>query len=121
MLLIAAALDLPQMKDFYQCAKALNLDVLCEIHDERELEMVMDFDADIVGINCRDLKTFKIDHALTCRLLGKIPSGKIRVAESGIHNHADIVRLRDAGAGAFLIGETVMRGEHPGEALKELI
>ena len=120
-LLIAAALDLPQMKDFYQCARALNLDALCEIHDERELDMVMDFDADIVGINCRDLKTFKIDHALTCRLLGKIPSGKIKVAESGIHNHADIVRLRDAGAGAFLIGETVMRGEHPGEALKELI
>lgn len=120
-LLIAAALDRIQMKDFHQSARALNLDTLCEIHDERELDMVMDFDAGIVGINCRDLKTFRIDHALTRRLLARIPSGKIRVAESGIRDHTDIVNLRNAGADAFLIGETLMRTAHPGEALRELI
>ncbi len=120
-LLIAAALDKAQMKDFFQYAKSLNLDALCEIHDEAELDMVMSFDADIIGINCRDLKTFKVDHELTYKLLDKIPAGKIKVAESGIGNHADIVRLQSAGAGAFLIGETVMRAGRPGEALKELI
>jgi indole-3-glycerol phosphate synthase len=120
-LLIAAALDRIQMKDFHQFAKSLNLDTLCEIHDERELDTVMGFDADIIGINCRDLKTFKINHDLTLRLLGRIPSGKVRVAESGIHNHDDIVNLRSAGANAFLIGETLMRAPHPGDALRELI
>ncbi len=120
-LLIAAALDKAQMKDFFQYAKSLNLDVLCEIHDKAELDMVMSFDADIIGINCRDLKTFKIDHELTYKLLNKIPAGKIKVAESGIGNHADIVKLQAARANAFLIGETVMRAGRPGEALKELI
>lgn len=120
-LLIAAALNYERMRNFYQYARTLKLDVLCEVHNEAELEMVLDFNPEIIGINCRDLKTFNIDRERTYKLLGQIPPDKVKVAESGIQNHADIVRLRQAGADAFLIGETLMRARHPGKALRELI
>lgn len=120
-LLIAAALEPERMASLYHYAESLGLDILCEIHNEDELQTVLNFNAAIIGINCRDLKTFTIDRQLTLELLGSIPAGKIKVAESGIQNHDSLTRLRHAGANAFLVGEKLMAAPSPGDALKELL
>ena len=75
----------------------------------------------MIGVNSRDLKTFHVDLATALRLAQKVPSECVRVAESGIHSGADLARLRGAGYDAFLIGESLMRAEHPGEELKILL
>lgn len=108
-LLIAAALTLAELKDFSGLAQELGLDVLLEVHDEAELEMALQVPVAMLGINNRNLKTFHTDLATTERLLPRIPAGQFVVAESGIHSRADIVRLTRAGAGAFLVGESLMR------------
>ncbi len=119
-LLIAAALEPERMAALYNYARSLELDVLCEVHNADELKTVLAFDAEVIGINCRDLKTFSIDRQLTLELLGSIPERKVKVAESGIQNHGELARLRHAGANAFLIGETLMRAPNPGNVLREL-
>ena len=116
-LLIAAALSPQRFRALHQAARDLGLAVLSEIHNSEELEVVLDGGADIVGINSRDLKTFRTDLATVEALLGAIPENTVRVAESGIHDRADIVRLQQAGADAFLIGESLMRKPHPGRQL----
>ncbi len=108
-LLIAAALTLPELQDFAGLAAELGLDVLLEVHDEAELEMALQVPVEMIGINNRNLKTFHTDLATTERLLPSIPNAKIVVAESGINSRDDIVRLTQAGARAFLIGESLMR------------
>ncbi|HEY7745406.1 MAG TPA: indole-3-glycerol phosphate synthase TrpC [Desulfuromonadales bacterium] len=120
-LLIAAMLELSQLRDFAACARELGLDVLLEVHDEAELEMALETDCELIGINNRDLRTFVTDLATTERLLPLIPPGRFVVAESGIHNRADIERLLAAGAGAFLIGESLMREADIEAKLRELI
>ncbi|MDD2403371.1 MAG: indole-3-glycerol phosphate synthase TrpC [Victivallaceae bacterium] len=120
-LLIAAMLDSARFKDLLQFAADKRLDALCEVHNQAELEMVLNAGAEIIGINCRDLKTFQIDRALTLKMMGEIPSNKIRVAESGIADGYEMAELRRAGADAFLIGETLMRQNEPGIMLKKLI
>jgi indole-3-glycerol phosphate synthase len=120
-LLIAAMLELPQLRDFAACAREIGLDVLLEVHDEAELESALQTDCELIGINNRNLRTFGTDLATTERLLPLIPPGRFVVAESGIHRRADIERLQAAGAGAFLIGESLMREADIEAKLRELL
>jgi indole-3-glycerol phosphate synthase len=120
-LLIAAALTPAEYGRLYGAAQGMGLDVLSEVHDRRELDIVLAGGADIIGVNSRDLKTFRTDFAGTAELLAAIPAGVLRVAESGIRDGADVRRLLAAGADAFLIGETLMRAPAPGDALRELL
>ena len=120
-LLIAAMLDLNQLRDFSALAAELRLDVLLEVHDERELDIALQTDCELIGINNRNLQTFVTDLATTERLLPMIPQDRFVVAESGIHTRTDIERLQQAGAGAFLIGESLMREDDIASKLKSLL
>ncbi len=120
-LLIVAALDQKELVALAGTARAQGLDVLCEAHDERELERAVDAGCDLIGINSRNLRTFAVDLGTALRLAEKIPAGCVRVAESGIHSGADLARLRSAGYEAFLIGEWLMKAERPGAALAKLM
>jgi indole-3-glycerol phosphate synthase len=106
-----------------QCARAQGLDVLCEAHDEPELQHALDAGCDLIGINSRNLQTLRSrSRNRIPQLAEKIPAACVSVAESGIHNGHDLARLRSAGYEAFLIGESLMKAEeHPGEALKKLM
>ncbi|MCF7838734.1 MAG: indole-3-glycerol phosphate synthase TrpC [Candidatus Marinimicrobia bacterium] len=116
-LLIVAALERNHLRDLYQTARGLGLDVLCEIHDRPELETALACGADLVGINSRNLKTFTVNLDPVIQLLQDIPPGIVRVAESGLDGPAAIARLRAAGAQGFLIGERLMRQTDPGQTL----
>jgi indole-3-glycerol phosphate synthase len=107
-LLIAAVLSDTEIKSLAGLARELRLDTLLEVHDALELERALTMPVDLIGINNRDLKTFKTDLAVTEQLVGQIPAAQLGVAESGIHSRSDIERLQQAGAGAFLIGESLM-------------
>ena len=120
-LLIAAMLDLPQLRDFAALATELRLDVLLEVHNEAELELALQTDCELIGINNRSLRTFVTDLGTTGRLRPLIPVDRFIVAESGINSRADIERLLAVGAGAFLIGETLMRAKDIGAKLEELL
>jgi indole-3-glycerol phosphate synthase len=120
-LLIVAALEQQELAGLARRARELQLDVLCEAHDEADLQQALDAGCDLVGVNARDLKTFAVDLQTLFRVAEKIPSGTLAVGESGIQSGGDISRLRRAGYGAFLIGETLMRAERPGEALRQLL
>ena len=101
-------------------AKALDLDVLVEVHDEREFEMALDCGATLIGVNNRDLRTFKVDLGISERLAPRVPDGVVMVAESGIFTESDVARLESAGADAFLVGESLMRAPDIGDALRKL-
>jgi indole-3-glycerol phosphate synthase len=120
-LLIAAMLELEQLRDFAALARELSLDVLLEVHDEAELATALQTDCELIGINNRDLRTFATELATTERLLPRIPPERFVVAESGIHSRADIERLQAAGAGAFLVGESLMRETDIEAKLRELL
>jgi indole-3-glycerol phosphate synthase len=120
-LLVVAALSQGELVALKRRAAEFHLDVLCEIHDEEELGRALDADCDLIGVNSRDLRTFKVDLGTAFRIADSLPHGVIAVAESGIENGADIARLRSAGYDAFLIGESLMRADHPGEVLKFLL
>ena len=119
-LLIVAALDQKELVSLARIARAQGLDVLCEAHDEQELHRALDAGCDLIGINSRNLRTFEVNLETAFRLVEKIPATCVRVAESGIKSGADIARLRSAGYEAFLIGESLMKAERPGEALAKL-
>jgi len=120
-LLIVAALTQEELTALARAACSRGLDVLCEVHDEEELQRASDAGCDLIGVNTRDLRTFKVDAETAFRLAGRFPKNVVRVAESGIRSGEDIARLRAAGYQAFLIGESLMRAERPGEALRELM
>ena len=120
-LLIAAMLDVPQLRDYHCLARELSMDVLLEVHDERELEMALQTDCSMIGINNRDLRSFQVDIATSERLAAQIPPGRIIVAESGITTRDEIVRLTGKGLHAFLIGESLMREADVGAKLRELV
>jgi indole-3-glycerol phosphate synthase len=120
-LLIVAALKDTELTTLRDAARQYALDVLCEVHDETELRRALALGFDLIGVNNRDLKTFRVDLNTALNLAPLIPAGVLRVAESGISTPADIVRLRAAGYQAFLIGESLMQATHPGDALHELI
>jgi indole-3-glycerol phosphate synthase len=120
-LLIVAALDQKELTTLSQNARTHGLDVLCEAHDEHELQRALDAGCDLIGINSRNLRTFQVTLDTALRLADKIPARCLRVAESGIHSGGDLARLRAAGYDAFLIGESLMKAERPGEALAKLM
>jgi indole-3-glycerol phosphate synthase len=94
---------------------------LCEAHDEEELQRGLDAGGDLIGINSRNLRTFEVNLETAFRLAEKIPGTCVRVAESGIQSGADLARLRSAGYEAFLIGESLMKAERPGDELAKLM
>jgi indole-3-glycerol phosphate synthase len=120
-LLIVAALDQKELVSLAGIARSYSLDVLCEAHDEQELQRALDAGCDLIGINSRNLRTFEVNLETAFRLVDKMPTTCVRVAESGIQSGADLARLRSAGYEAFLIGESLMKAEHPGEALAGLM
>ncbi len=120
-LLIVAALTDAALSDLQKEARGLGPDVLCEVHDEVELERALAAECEIIGVNSRNLRTFNVDREVPLRLAAKMPSNILKVAESGIHSGEDINNLRAAGFTAFLIGESLMRADIPGDALKALI
>jgi indole-3-glycerol phosphate synthase len=120
-LLIVAALSQAELTSLARGAGKRGLDVLCEVHDEEELQRAVDLGCELIGVNTRDLRTFKVDPETAFRLADRIPKNVVKVAESGIRSGEDITQLRAAGYQAFLIGESLMRAEHPGEALRELL
>ena len=120
-LLIVAALDLAQLKDFSQLAKELNLDVLIEVHSDEELNKALTIDPKLVGINNRDLTTFEVDKNLAIKLAKEISKDIIVVSESGISSKEDILSSKEHGIHTFLIGESFMREPSPGKALKDIL
>ncbi|MGC1869332.1 MAG: indole-3-glycerol phosphate synthase TrpC [Acidobacteriaceae bacterium] len=120
-LLIAAGLDDPALKRLTNAAHAQQLDVLCEVHDAEELARVLDLGCDAIGVNNRNLHTFEVRLETSIELASSLPTGAVRVAESGIHSAADIARLRAAGFNAFLVGESLMRQPNPEQALIRLL
>lgn len=120
-LLIVTALSQPDLIRLAKRSRELELDVLCEAHDETELQRVLDAGCDLIGINSRDLRTFKVDLNTAFHLREFIPDGVVSVAESGIRDGGDVARLQAAGYQAFLIGESLMKAEQPGEALRKLV
>ena len=124
-LLITAALTDAELKLFSQTAHGLGLDVLVEVHTGEELDRVLNVlgesGADAIGVNNRNLKTFEVRLETSLELVSRIPTGVVRVAESGIFTSADLTCLRKAGFDAFLIGESLMRQSDPGTALAELL
>src|ERR1700678_1239577 len=120
-LLIVAALPQAQLVSLAQAARKRGLDGLCEVHDGDELQRALDADCDLIGVNSRDLRTFKVDLETALRLAESLPKNVVRVAESGIHSGTDVLRLGAAGYHAVLVGESLMRAESPGKALRELV
>ena len=115
-LLIVAILADAQLKHFHDLAAQAGLAVLVEVHDAEELQRALALDARLIGVNNRDLKTFKVDLATTEKLAAKAFAARSRddlllVAESGIHTRAEVERVARAGAGAILVGESLMRGD----------
>jgi indole-3-glycerol phosphate synthase len=112
-LLITAILDDVQMHDFYQLARELNLDVLVETHDEKEVERALKIDPRIIGVNNRNLKDFSISLENTKRLRRYVPQDKVFIAESGIMDDQDVAFLKEVGMDGFLIGRAFMEAENP--------
>lgn len=119
-LLIAAALDDAELADFHALAKQIGLDALVEIHDEAELERALAVGADLVGVNQRDLVTFRVDQERAVRMAPQMPAGVVRVAESGVRDRADAQALSDAGYHALLVGETLVTSGDPATEIKRL-
>jgi indole-3-glycerol phosphate synthase len=119
-LLIVAALEQPELASLYGQARSLDLDVLVEVHDRGELRRALDAGAEIIGINNRDLRDFRVDVARTERLMGEMPAGVTVVSESGIAGAEQLERLEVLGVQAVLVGEALMRSADPEAALIEL-
>jgi indole-3-glycerol phosphate synthase len=119
-LLIVAALEDAQMIDLANLAGELGMDVLVEVHDIDELERALQTDCELIGVNNRNLRTFEVSLDTTLALKDAVPRDRILVTESGIATRADVVRMREAGVHAFLVGESFMREADPGAALKRM-
>jgi len=117
-LLIARVLDKEQLKNLYSYARKLNLNCLVEIHTAEELEKIADLNAEIIGVNARDLDTLAIDLEKGKEILSRV-NAPVRVAESGIKSRNDIERFRNANC--FLIGETLMRAQNLESTFRELL
>jgi len=120
-LLIAAILTDREMRDFRELAEGYRMDAIVEVHDEDELNAAMASGAGIIGVNNRNLHTFEVSLETSLHLAEKIPSGVVRIAESGIHSRTDVARLSAAGYQAFLVGEHLMKSPDPALALRGLL
>lgn len=119
-LLIASALAPPVLADLYREAQELDLDCIVEVRSAEEVEVALGLDADIIGINNRNLSTLEIDFGITFELMKPIPTGKTVVSESGIETQQQINQLRDAGVDAVLIGHFLMEATDPESQLRNL-
>lgn len=108
LLIVAAFNSYSSLAELYHAAKQINLDVLVEVHDEKEMETATSLQATMIGINNRNLKTFATDIATTEKLAPLAPKQCVLVSESAITNHADVCRVVDAGASAILVGESLV-------------
>jgi indole-3-glycerol phosphate synthase len=118
-LLIVSALQPEELYDLHATALALDLDVLIEVHDQRELEIALAIDNPMIGINNRNLHTFEVSLDNTFELLDQIPKNRIVITESGIHSGDDVELMRSNNVHAFLVGEAFMRCDNPGQQLKD--
>lgn len=119
-LLIAGVLDKFELKDFIEQAADLEMDCLVETHNHEELELALFANAEIIGINNRNLKTFEVDLNTSINLKKAIPDSVVTVSESGIQNSSDFIKLGKAGFDAVLVGSSLMRETDPGLALHKL-
>lgn len=119
-LLIVAALDDSQLVELSSLAMQLDMDVLVEVHDIDELERALQVPVPLVGINNRNLRTFEVSLETTLAMKDAVPTDRLLITESGIVVAEDVAKMRAAGINGFLIGETFMRAEEPGEALRQL-
>ena len=120
-LLIVAALDDGELSRYCSLARDVGLDALVEVHDSDELQRALSAGADLVGVNQRDLVTFEVDQARAARIAPLIPDGVVSVAESGIEGPDDVARLADAGYGAVLVGESLVRSADATAAVRALV
>lgn len=121
LLLIVAALDDHQLRDYHALGRELGMKVLVEIHDEPELERALAINPEIVGVNSRNLKTLEIDLANFQRLIPLIPASVFRIAESGIATISDVRIAHDSGADAILVGESLVKAGSPESAIQEFL
>lgn len=119
-LLIVAALGKSELHELNTLALELGLDVLVEVHDRAELELALELPNTLIGINNRNLHTFEVSLDTTFSLLADIPTDKIVVTESGILQRQDVEAMQAKGVNSFLVGESFMRADSPGEKLREL-
>jgi indole-3-glycerol phosphate synthase len=120
-LLIVAVLELVDLERLHSEAQGLDLDCLVEVHEQEELEAALEIDADVIGINNRNLSDFSVDLQRTFDLLVDVPAGKTVVSESGISSREQVEALERVGVDAVLVGETLMRSPDPEQACRELI
>ena len=120
-LLIAAVLADGPMQELMTLAHSFGMAALVETHTREEIKRSVGLGARLMGVNCRNLRTFKTDPAITAALIAEIPPDVTRIAESGLKTHADLLTCQAAGADGFLIGTTLMRAPSPGAKLRELI
>jgi indole-3-glycerol phosphate synthase len=119
-LLVVAVLEPEELQSLYAEASELDLDCLVEVHSAEELERALEIEADVIGINNRDLTDFSVDVSRTPELLTDVPAGKTVVSESGISSRAQIEELERVGVDAVLVGEALMRSDDPEQACREL-
>jgi indole-3-glycerol phosphate synthase len=120
-LLIMAVLENDQARELEGVARALDMDVLVEVHDDRELQRALGLESTLIGINNRNLKTLQTNLAVTERLAPQVPADRFLVAESGIRNAEDLQRLAAAGARCYLVGESLMRQSDVKAATRTLL
>ena len=120
-LVIVAALSVAEVTTFIEVAHDLGMDVLAEVHDERELEIAINAGASLIGVNQRDLVTFVVDHERAARMGAAMPKDVVSVAESGVRGRDDAVALHGAGYNAVLVGEHLVMASEPALALAELL
>jgi indole-3-glycerol phosphate synthase len=119
-LLIVAALDLPRMRELEAVAHELELAVLVEVHDRKELDCALQLKTPLIGVNNRNLRTFETRLETTLGLLDRVPDDRLVVTESGILTPADVKTMREARVNCFLVGEALMRAAEPGVELERL-
>ncbi len=120
-LLIVAALDQPTLTGLRERAESLGMTSLVEVHDEAEIERALDAGARVIGFNARNLKTLAVDQGTFARLAPIVPAGIVKVAESGVRGPHDVIRYAQAGASAVLVGESLVTGGRPREAVAALV
>ena len=119
-LLIVSALNKEKLGELNVCALSLGMDVLIEVHNESELEIALELDNPVIGINNRNLHTFEVSLENTYKLLGLVPKSVVVITESGIYSRADVQLMRQKKVNGFLVGEAFMRTDDPGQSLRRL-
>ena len=120
-LLIVAALSQSELKDFYDLSYELGMKVLVEVHNEEELERALEINAQIIGVNARNLKTRDVDPGAFAHMLPRVPVGHLKVAESGIALRSEVEAIEDLGGNAILVGETLVKAGDPATGISMLL